>query len=300
MNTPAWKHELVDRLAAQIPAGYAADGEPACEPTALVGLALAECGRIDAARLAAKWLAERQSRDGSVGVTESRSSPNWPTAWAMMLWHSVVKSEAGREFDGNLRPAIDWALAERGKTAPNNAQVGHDSMLVGWSWAANTHSWLEPTAMFVIALKLVGESHHPRTREGVRLLVDRQLPRGGCNYGNTIVLGQPLLAHVQPTGLAMIALAGETNDDSRTERSLAYLQGELSANSATASLCYGILGLAAHGRAPQSHDAWLQSATARAIKQGGSPYKMALLALAASNEKSILLNPTMVSLMQRR
>ena len=31
-----------------------------------------------------------------------------------------------------------------------------------------------------------------RTREGVRLLRDRLLPDGGCNYGNTTVLGQTL------------------------------------------------------------------------------------------------------------
>ena len=44
----------------------------------------------------------------------------------------------------------------------------------------------------------------PRIREAVRLLWDRQLPHGGWNYGNTVVLKQELRPHLLPTGLARI------------------------------------------------------------------------------------------------
>jgi hypothetical protein len=287
MNQREWKGELASRLAAHVPAGYDDSAEPANEPTALVGLALLANGRIEAAQQAADWLAKCQARDGSLGVLLRQQTPCWPTAWAMLLWQSLARDTTGDRYRKPLEQAVQWSLAAGGKPAPRKAQFGHDSTLVGWSWAANTHSWLEPTAMFVIALKSAGYADHARTREGVRLIVDRQLPAGGCNYGNTIVLGQELLPHVQPTGLAMIALAGEEIIDPRIERSLEYLQRELSANTATASLCYGLLGLAAHGRAPAAREAWLQRAYARVGAQGGSPYKLALVALAAAERSAL-------------
>ena len=277
-----FQSELVDRLAAQTPGGYSVGSEAASEPTALAGLALVAGGRLHAAKLAADWLADRQADDGSVGVTANRSTPCWPTSLAMLGWQAARRADASDEYAGSIDRAREWALREEGRTQFQRPWVGHDTMLVGWSWAANTHSWLEPTAMFVLALKAVGESDHLRTREAVTLLVDRLLPTGGCNYGNTTVLGQELLPHVQPTGLVMTALAGENLDDPRIERSLEYLEREITAETTTASLCYGLLGLTAYGRSPTDRTAWLQAAYERELKHGVSTYKLALLALATS------------------
>jgi len=52
---------------------------------------------------------------------------------------------------------------------------------------------------------------HPRADEAVQLMLDRILPGGGCNYGNTIVLDQLLRPHIQPTGIVLLALAGDAN-----------------------------------------------------------------------------------------
>jgi hypothetical protein len=283
-----WTAKLVERLDAHVLAGYDEQGEPASEPTALAGLALVANQRIEAALRAATWLVERQSRDGSVGVSAAQRKPCWPTALALILWRSLSRNDVEADFRKSIERAIDWTLVAAGKPAPRKAQFAHDSTLVGWSWAAETHSWLEPTALFVLALKAVGYAQHARTREGVRVIIDRQLPSGGCNYGNTIVLGQELLPHVQPTGLAMTALAGEELTDPRIERSLSYLQRQLSADAPTASLCYGLMGLAAHGRAPAERDAWLQRAFARVEKQEGSPYKLSLIALAAAERNPLV------------
>jgi hypothetical protein len=59
------------------------------------------------------------------------------------------------------------------------------------------------------------------------------------------------------------------------------LRRELAAQSPTASLCYGLMGLAAHGRAPDERLLWLEHAAARVMRQGASPFKQALVALAA-------------------
>ncbi len=286
-NGHPWRRELVARLAARIPAAYSAAGEAASEPTALASLALFEYDEIDRALDAARWLAQLQSRAGSVGVTADRTAPCWPTALAMMVWHVLDIGKSEPMFRDNLNRAIDWALAERGESAPRKPHFDHDSTIVGWSWAANTHSWIEPTAMFVAALKLVGHGQHVRTRDGVRLLVDRQLPAGGCNYGNTIVLGQALLPHVQPTGLAMLALANEAPGEERVMRSLAYLERETSPQLSASSLCFALLGLAAHGRQPEEKDAWLQVAYRRTCQAGASPYRLALIALASTNSRSL-------------
>ena len=201
MITTDWQSELVTRLAALVPCGYMVGDEPASEPTALAGLALLAHGQVFPALSAARWLAKRQAHNGSVGVAANRATPGWPTAWAILLWNSVNAVAPDENLHRAIDRAVNWSLIQRGEALPRSDTFGHDSTLVGWSWAAHTHSWIEPTAMFVLALKTVGRSHHARTREAVRLLVDRLLPDGGCNYGNTTVLGQKLLPHIEPTGL---------------------------------------------------------------------------------------------------
>jgi len=272
-----WRGQLLVRLAAATPGGYSSRGEVASEPTALAGLALQAHGNREAATRAADWLVAHQEKNGTVGVLATQASPCWPTSLSILLWQRV---DADR-YRQPIERAVAWTLQEKGETHVQRDYIGHDTTLVGWSWAADTHSWLEPTAMFVMALKAVGQSLHARTREAVRLLVDRLLPHGGCNYGNTIVLGQELLPHVEPTGLVMMALADESLDDPRISRSLEYLERELSAETTTVSLCYGLLGLAACKRSPEQRLDWLSDKYNQLIKRDADCYKLALIALAA-------------------
>ena len=136
--------------------------------------------------------------------------------------------------------------------------------------------------MFVRALRTVGQSDHPRTTEAVRLLVDRLLPSGGANYGNTLVLGQELLPHVQPSGVVLWALEGLSIDDQRVQRSADYLLQNLGPATTAASLAYGVLGLSAVGRRPYEADEWLRAAAERELAGRPSFYKLALLSLAMS------------------
>lgn len=279
---------LVKRLGAlvakRMPGGYHPGGPVASEPTALAGLALAREGRLEEAKAAGDWLARLQTSAGSVGVTESQPTPCWATGLAILLWQTLDANSERPSYREPIERAVRFALADHGKPLPQHWHFAHDTTLIGWSWAANTHSWLEPTAMFVLALRAVGQSQHDRTREAVRLLIDRLLPEGGANYGNTVVLGNTLLPHVQPTGLVLWALANEPHDDPRIERSLAYLERVLPQTSATASLCYGLIGLTAHGRRPRDADQWLIEAYRRTTKSDSSLYKLALISLASHAE----------------
>src|SRR5262245_5397465 len=89
-----WLDETLDALARQPRIGYAANGPPACDPTAIAALALLKHGRTDAARAAATFLAETQADDGSVGVRPGESEPGWPTSLAIIAWHAVGPRDA--------------------------------------------------------------------------------------------------------------------------------------------------------------------------------------------------------------
>jgi hypothetical protein len=271
-----WTDELIDRLAAQIPCGYHVRGPASTEPTALAALAFLAYRREIAASEALDWLAGLQAADGSVGPTAEQASPGWPTSLAVLA-AICVKRKSKFDVDRGVR----WILETRGEALPRTPEMGHDTTLVGWPWVEETHSWIEPTAMHVLALKAAGRGNHPRTREAMRLLVDRLLPDGGCNYGNTMVMYQVLRPHLQPTGLAMLALAGESDRYGRIAKSLDYLAAELSPRTAAASLAYGLLGLAAHGRSPQAARSWLETAYRRTVVREPAQYPLALLALSA-------------------
>ena len=290
---PPIAEQLADRLAGLDRWEYHPGGPSSSEPAGWTCLALTLAGRVEDALKAADWLAEIQQPSGAVGITASQTTPAWPTSLAMLAWTAVEMrlpdSQRGR-FAEQIERAVAWSLADFGKPAPRKPHIGHDTTLVGWSWAADTHSWLEPTCLFVMGLQAAGQGRHPRVQEGFRLIVDRLLPEGGCNYGNTVVLGNVLLPHIQPTGLAMMALAGAEDAaiarDGRIGKSLDYLAAALEPTGksvgppATASLCYGVMGLAAHGRRAGDADDWLEAALVR--EDGGEPcaHKLGLIGLA--------------------
>ena len=279
-----WLGDTLDALSRQPRIGYA-DGEaPACEPTAIAALALAQHSKLAPAKTAADFLAENQATDGSVGVRPGEPTPGWPTSLAVVAWHAVGNALRGdpsdaNEFQPNIDLGVAWLLSVQGSKLDQSEVFGHDMQLVGWAWVEGTHSWLEPTALAVLALKAAGQSNHTRTREAVRLILDRQLPGGGCNYGNTVVLGQRLRPHVQPTGMALLALAGEVDSSGRIAKSIAWLRRSIGPETTAGSLAWAVLGLRAHGAELPQTDEWL--AQAAGTLRVPSPHALALLALAA-------------------
>jgi len=272
-----WLEQTLDALAQQPAIGYAAGAAPATEPTAIAALALAAHGRNAAAQQAAQALADWQQDGGAVSVRAGEPAPGWPTSLAVLAW---CHCDSGTHRDRIDRGA-SWLLANRGKGMPQSVEFGHNSELVGWAFAEHTHSWVEPTALAVLALKAAGRVDDPATREGVAVLSDRQLPGGGLNYGNTSVLGQRLRAHIQPTGIALLALAGEVDASNRLPKTIAWLARSVSRETTPLSLGWAMLGLKAHGTELPEMDEWLAAAAARVVSRDRSTHKLALLALAA-------------------
>lgn len=282
-----WYIQATEQLAAATAWTYRPSGKSYAEPAALTSLCLLGLGKVQEATVSAEWLTSIQNTDGSVGVSESEMAPCWPTGLAISVWANWQHVTKKPRFATNIKSALDWALSHQGKTLPQYEALGHDTSLRGWSWAHNTHAWLEPTAMFVMGLLHSGQSNHPRTIEAVRLIVDRQLPQGGFNYGNTTVLGQQLLPRVQPTGVALAALAASNIDRNRIQRSVRYLQQQWPKVNSTASLCYAAIGLSAFGLTPESLDAKLRERFEIWCRRKGSTHKLALLALAAQKERCL-------------
>jgi hypothetical protein len=269
------------QLAAATAWAYRAAPASAAEAAAWSTLALAAWGELDAATKPAAWLADIQQGDGSVGVFADELEPRWPTSLAVLAWTALNRSDPGLIDPVAIERAVQWCLNDRGKSGPRHRQVGHDPSILGWSWAANTSPWLEPSCYHALALTTAGHGEHPRVFEGRRLILDRLLPGGGANYGNSIVLDQQLLAHVAPTGIALVALADHPPEDDRIGRSLEYLASVASGELTPVSLSWAVLGLAAHGRRPARADGWIATALTADVWQPLAAYERALLLLAA-------------------
>lgn len=285
-----WLSDSLDKLAHAPTLGYADDQSPATEPTAVAALALGGHDRRESAMVAARWLLEQQARDGSVGIRQGETEPRWPTSLAMLVW-CRCREEAASADAARLSSAIEhgqaWLMSCVGHTMAHDSGLGHDTQLAAWPWVEGTHSWIEPTALSVMALKAIGQTQHARTREAVRLLLDRLLPDGGCNYGNTVVLGQVLRPHLLPTGLALTALAGESDPTGRVGKSMRFVQGQLSPRTPVMSLAWSVIGLATHGALPADAEQWLEAAAQRAARGQGKRWWMALLCLAALRDQAL-------------
>ncbi len=226
-----------------------------------------------------EWLARFQRDDGSVPVTPNVSSPCWPTGLAVLAW-TAARAMSVTRFETQTERSVRWLLATRGRRVKYRPDlIGHDTSLRGWPWVDDTHSWVEPTAYAVLALRAAGVSSHPRVREGVRLLADRAFSDGGWNYGNTLVLGNTLRPFPATTGIALTALAGEPRE-AHIDVSLGYLADELRGIRSPFTLAWGLIGLSAWDARPTDADKWLADSTARALRREPDALEDALLLLA--------------------
>ena len=291
------RQELL-RLRGPAPAwGYRQRGAAAVEPTVLACFGLLATrasantnkgsvpkGASDqtgaAVAASSDWLADLQRPDGALGLSPAQQAPGWTTPLALLLWQAAASHEAQR------RRAVEWLLHQEGtQLSPADDPdhiVGHDAMLVGWPWVAGTHSWLEPTALAVLALRRAGLGTNPRVVEGDRLIRDRAIVTGGWNYGNKAAFGHPLRPQPAPTGLALLALA-QGDERIRTPivaSAIRYLHETLPTVRASASLGWGLLGLRAWSSEPDQAEEWLAEAYRRATGRPDAAAKLALLLMA--------------------
>ncbi len=221
-------------------------GQFQVDSTAWGILAINACGGseelLDRSR---RLLVQEQRQDGRICVSNNHPASYWPTPLAILAWRDSPSSR-----DAQQR-AVRFLLAKTGLHFPRTSDTpwAHDSLLKGWPWVDESHSWVEPTAMCVMALRAMGYGSHDRVQEAVHMLLNRQLPHGGWNYGNTFMFGRELHPMPESTGAALAGLAGMIDRDV-VMPSLTYLQGEVTRLRTPISLGWSLLGLAAWRQSP--------------------------------------------------
>lgn len=233
-------------------------------------------------------LAREQNGDGRVCVNRVHPASYWPTPLAILAWQNSLASQAA------LDRAVKFLLRTTGThfvKKPDDPS-GHDPNLKGWPWIEDTHSWVEPTAMCVMALRAVGHGQHARVHEAIRMMLDRQLSHGGWNIGNTLVFGRELHPNPESTGAALTGLA-RVVDRGKVSRSLEYLQGEVDRLRTPISLGWSLLGLAAWDLWPSNGAALVERCLANQARYGdydtSSLSLLFLGALAGEPDKDIAL-----------
>ena len=192
-------------------------------------------------------LAAGQGPDGRVTTSKEHPDSFWPTSPAVLAWQGSIPHQEA------MQKAVSFLLQSAGSVWEKRADsiFAHDPSVPGWSWNDNAFSWVEPTSLGILALASAGQGEHARVDDGVRLLMDRQLPRGGWNYGNTIVYDQELLPQPDNTGIALTALASRV-DRKDVQSSLNYLHDKVQNLRSPRSLSWAIIGLGAWGQRPAS------------------------------------------------
>lgn len=253
------------------PAGRGGRGRP--DSTAWAVLAL-EAGRTGGALLepARRYLRSVQAGDGRIPVHPDYREAYWPTAPCILAW---LGAPGPKPY---LERAVDFLLTHKGVHWERKPEdfVEHDTAIKGWSWIGGTHSWVEPTALGIIALRLAGHQQHPRVEEAVRMIMDRQIRGGGWNYGNTCVFGQQLRPMPESTGLALVAVQGLVARVD-IESSLEYLKTCIPSSRTPLALSWGLLGLGAWGETLPAADGLILGTLGRQEEVG--PYDTESLSL---------------------
>ncbi|RMH09621.1 MAG: hypothetical protein D6704_00945 [Nitrospirae bacterium] len=208
-------------------------------------------------------LVHYQLNDGRVVISLNYPEVFWPTALAILAWHP---SPAHQVYQTK---AVEFLLNTTGKhwIRTSDSPVAHDTALRGWPWIEHTHSWVEATALAMLALYTVGRGEHARVKEAIALLLDRQLPHGGWNYGNTLVFGHELWPSPEDTGAALTALAGQVAE-AAVQRSLEYLATRVTRIRTPIALGWSLLGLKAWGKLPKDAHAWIEETLRRESRYG--------------------------------
>lgn len=192
------------------------------EATALCALAFADDGALRSD--AAAWLVAHQRSDGSWPWTEGLDQPSWASSQAVL-----ALADIDRDSDA-VKSGVAWLLGREGRGfdwryrlrefLSRRKTIDLDGTLTGWPWASDTFSWIEPTAFALLAIKLAVPGHRSgrarsRIGEGEKMILDRECPGGGWNYGNKRVLGVDEDPYPDTTALALMALQGAGDDEMR-------------------------------------------------------------------------------------
>jgi hypothetical protein len=227
--------------------GYRPGGASWVEPSAFCAMALLAGGDRPAAGRGLAFLKACQNASGGTGVSPKDQGGSWMAYAALLAYHALgADAEATR--------LVGWILgledASR-RFAPEDVRsiaktYRYDASIPGWPWTPGTTAWVEPTALFILALTRAGvASTEPRIQAGVRLLIDRRVPSGGWNFGNPFSKSHELEATLLSTSLALAALAaaGTPASKAAAEAGLPFIEAQLAGDASVVSLSWTLIAL---------------------------------------------------------
>jgi len=227
--------------------GYEPGRASLVEPTGLCALALHSGGDEAAAGRGLGFLKACQKSSGSVGIGPQDTDGSWMAYAALLAFHDMGAAEE----EGRLK---GWVLGFEDASSRFTkeeisivaARYRYDASIPGWSWTPRTTAWVEPTALFIVALVRAGVSAgEKRIRSGVDLILDRRVPSGGWNFGNPYSDSFELEASAMSTALALAGLgaAGVPESNPAVGAGLRFLDRALAGDLSTASLIWALQAL---------------------------------------------------------
>jgi hypothetical protein len=200
--------------------GYQHGKQSATEPACWAILALKPFGHLPevatAVRNATTWLRSTQLVDHSWPAFPGSPEGCWVTSLACLALHEqggpTEAIEGGIEWICRAWPAegVLWRRWLLGLTG-GNKKTKLEFSLRGWSWTPGTSSWVEPTALTLIALHRLFPASGPtriekRAKLAEAMLYNRVCAGGGWNCGNPEVYGAPGEPLAGPTVWALLGL----------------------------------------------------------------------------------------------
>ncbi len=249
------------------------------EPTTLAALAcLAHDPAVKSiAGEVGGWVTRQQRPTGALPLSEGLDASSWSTACAILYW-SGTESEPK-----SMERACDWLLGHDRSRGARYVGEAIDPPPGGWPWVEGTFTWVEPTALAILALSRCGEREHPRVVEGIGVLLERAIEHGGWNAGNSRVFDRELRPQATSTALALLALASRGDRPAVVKKGVEWLTSALDDTRAAASLGWSILALQAHQVPIDGLERKLEDASALALERSETTMGLALLLLAGSN-----------------
>jgi hypothetical protein len=246
--------------------GFYPDSESRVEPTCWALRALQNSPLRDAEdhlRGAQQYLLLAQLEDGSWPAAPQEKTGSWVTSLAC----SVLSRD--KSCKNSVSAGLAWLCSDYPRDSapwrrflrrfhPESRVADQDDSFRGWGWTPRTSSWVEPSALAILALRDCPLDWRPadsaRRRElAIGLLYDRMCPQGGWNCGNPRVYGidgEPL---VLPTGWALLALIDQPAHE-RKSKSLVWLHDNFASIHGPASLAVARITLEAYGvRLPEGN-----------------------------------------------
>jgi hypothetical protein len=227
--------------------GYRPGGQSLTEPTSFCLLALKSREDKAAILKGINFLKACLKDSGATGINPQAPEGSWMAYAALLAFDALGASTEERR----LR---DWIVSfedASGHFTPDDVKAissvfRYDASIRGWPWTPNTTGWVEPTALFIIALSRAGvPATEKRIKSGVDLILDRKVPSGGWNFGNPYSKAYELEASTMSTALALAALGAAGVKESRPAVSagLRFLTRSLAGDTSTASLAWALLAL---------------------------------------------------------